>query len=507
MPQPTAANRVAYWTAVGLIWSLAAWHAWEARALFGDGANFFIHAVQLDRFVHFYPARDYAMLASQVPLLAALKLGVDDLAWLARIFGIGVFGLPTAFYHLALARARRDTVLLAIVIAAIALVFMPTSFCAVGEYNAAFAVALASAAWLATTDRARLLDGFIIVAMAAFALRVYEAFVYLGPPLAAMALNMARSPAPRQRTSVLPFLAAAAVAVIAALVGRYAVLVGLVPLLAGLAVVAWQRPQTRQAIAAALHLIAAALFVAGAATALRSLVGFVSPDRLEVTPLEIFDVWTNPPFILGLGAAATVAVWALLRPADLATGRPYRWAGVWLVLLALFPALALAVSDTEIRPLAFGQCSSRVAGGPLALVFIVLIWLCPPSSHGPAWLAPIQAALRAPGAARRLLVFAGLTLLATLPTDAFLTRAWSDYLFALRMDVRTHAGIFTTDRAAAAAWPHVLMIEPAMLTCQGLIVRSRPGDGVIMPIGNDADWVACSPGDAAAFGRFFWHEN
>ena len=130
MPQPTAANRVAYWTAVGLIWSLAAWHAWEARALFGDGANFFIHAVQLDRFVHFYPARDYAMLASQVPLLAALKLGVDDLAWLARIFGIGVFGLPTAFYHLALARARRDTVLLAIVIAAIALVFMSTSFCA-----------------------------------------------------------------------------------------------------------------------------------------------------------------------------------------------------------------------------------------------------------------------------------------------------------------------------------------------------------------------------------------
>jgi len=36
MPHLTAANRVAYWTAVGLIWSLAAWHAWEARALFGD---------------------------------------------------------------------------------------------------------------------------------------------------------------------------------------------------------------------------------------------------------------------------------------------------------------------------------------------------------------------------------------------------------------------------------------------------------------------------------------
>jgi hypothetical protein len=306
---------------------------------------------------------------------------------------------------------------------------------------------------------------------------------------------------------VLPFVAAAAAAVIVALVGRYAMLVCLVPLLAGLAVVAWQRPQTRQAIAAALYLIAAALFVAGAAAALWSLVDFVSSDRLESVPLEIFDVWANPPFVLGLGAAATVAVWALCRPADLATGRSYRWAGVWLVLLALFPSLALAVSDTEIRPLAFGQCSSRIAGGPLALLFVVLIWLCRPSSRGPAWFVPAQAALRAPGAARRLLIFACLTLLATVPTDAFLTRAWSDYLFALRTDVRTHAGIFTTDRAAAAAWPHVLMIEPAMLTCQGLIVRSRPSDAVIVPIRNDADWMACSPGDAAAFGRFFWHGN
>jgi len=51
------------------------------------------------------------------------------------------------------------------------------------------------------------------------------------------------------------------------------------------------------------------------------------------------------------------------------------------------------------------------------------------------------------------------------------------------------------------------MIEPAMLTCQGLIVRSRASDAVIVPIDNDADWVACSPGDAAAFGRFFWHEK
>src|SRR4029450_9728536 len=104
------------------------------------------------------------------------------------------------------------------------------------------------------------------------------------------------------------------------LVGRYAMLVCLVPLLAGLGVVAWQRPQARQATAAALLLIAAPLFVAGAATALWSLVGFVSSDRLESVPLEIVDVWANPPFVLGLGAAATVAVWALWRPGGLAPG-------------------------------------------------------------------------------------------------------------------------------------------------------------------------------------------
>jgi hypothetical protein len=472
------------------------------RALFGDGASFFLYAVHQDWFVHFYPARDYAMVASQLPLILALKLGLDDPATLARVFCLGVFGLPAAIWHLALARARHDKLLLALVIASIALVFMPASFCAVSESIPANAIAVASAIWLATANRSRLAAGFMVMALAAFALRAYESFLYLGPPLAAMAFTVAqsihgsanRSGNPSRR-SLWPWLVLATIAATGlAVVGRYAVVFPLALLTIGLAATAWRRPTARPLVATLLYVTAAALFAAGAVVALWSIVDYLGGARMAQVTMEIFDVWTNPPLLLALGAAATLAAWALIRPADLASGRPFKWAGLWLVLLAFFPSLALAIGDTEFRPTAFGQCSSRIAGGPLTLAVIVVLWICRPAAR-PAWIAPAQS---------RLLVFAVLALLAMLPTDIFLTRAWSDYFAVLKDVVRHRSGIVMTDRTAVDAWPHMLMADSASITCQSLIVRTRPADAVIAPAHDDAGWRACSPGDADRITRFFW---
>src|SRR5471030_3282746 len=82
---PTDRCRGVRWAAIGVIWVMALWHSWEARALFGDGAAFFIVIVHQQWLIHFYAARDYAMLASQLPLVSALLLGVTDLHWLARL--------------------------------------------------------------------------------------------------------------------------------------------------------------------------------------------------------------------------------------------------------------------------------------------------------------------------------------------------------------------------------------------------------------------------------------
>ena len=62
------------------------------------------------------------------------------------VYSAALFGLPTALYHLALARVRDDAVLLAIVIAVIATVYLPTCFFIVGEYNTTYAAVVAAMA-------------------------------------------------------------------------------------------------------------------------------------------------------------------------------------------------------------------------------------------------------------------------------------------------------------------------------------------------------------------------
>ena len=493
--ETVAANRIAYWLAAGLIWALALWHAWEMRALFGDGASFYLHAVHQDWFVHFYPARDYAMLASQVPLIVALKLGLDDPAMLSRFFCLGVFGLPAALYHLALARARHDALLLALAIASIALVFLPASFCAVSESIPGNAAAIAGATWLATAERARLATGFMVVALAAFALRTYESFVYVGPALAAMAFAVTPSAAASGQRPWPWLVLGTIAAAVSAMVGRYAIVAPLMLLLIGLALVAWQRPHARQGTCAALYLSAGSLFAASVPVALWSMITYLGSRRMTQISLEVFDVWTNPPLLLALGAAATLVVWAWLWPADLAGRRPYLGAGLWLIVLAVYPSVTLASGDFDFQPSPFGQCSSRIAIGPLTLVMIAAIWFCRPSSGRPAW--PVSAR-------SRLLAFAVLGLLATLPTDVFLTRLWSGYLAVVKETVRGHGGTITVDRTEIETSPYTSMTDWTAITCQSLILRHQASDAVIAPPPDYVEWTACSPGESDRLTRWFW---
>ena len=65
----------------------------------------------------------------------AVRLGVLDLRLLAIIQSAALFALPAALYHFAMARVRGDALLLAIVLAIVASVYLPTSFPTIGEYN------------------------------------------------------------------------------------------------------------------------------------------------------------------------------------------------------------------------------------------------------------------------------------------------------------------------------------------------------------------------------------
>ena len=96
----------AYRATVALIWALALWHSWTSRGLFVDGANFLVHVVRQEDFFDFYDPRRYAMIAGQIPVMTAITLGNTDLHLLARLLSLGLFGLPTIFYTLALRRGE-----------------------------------------------------------------------------------------------------------------------------------------------------------------------------------------------------------------------------------------------------------------------------------------------------------------------------------------------------------------------------------------------------------------
>src|SRR5262249_52375622 len=177
---------VAYWTTICLIWGLALWHSWESRGLFVDGSAFLVQIARREWFFDFYAPRLYAMVLGQIPVITGIFLGITDLHCLARLLSLGLFALPTALYHLALVRVKDDAVLLAAVIAAIAVVFMTTSFFIVGEYNTAYAIAIVVAVRLATARSLTLVDGLFLAVVGLLAVRSYESMLYLGPLLAAM---------------------------------------------------------------------------------------------------------------------------------------------------------------------------------------------------------------------------------------------------------------------------------------------------------------------------------
>ena len=487
---------------------MALWQSWESRALFGDGAVFFIGIVDQQRPMHFYPARDFAMVASQLPLMAALLLGVTDLHWLARVLSFGMFALPTLFYHLALVHAREDATLLATVITAIAAVFMTTSFHIAGEYNTAYAVAILAAVMLANDRRPSVVDGLLLVAVATFALRIYETFVFFGPLLAIKSVRsacrgswavMGTAGSPLLRAVLLATLIVAVTAI--SLIGRYAVLVPVGAVLVGSATWALVGTSARPFLARGLHGLAAALFVASASVAAQSLITYVGPVRFEETLQSSQDFWWNIQFDLAAGTVLAAFVWALAFPEDLKGAKFYRWASVGPVLLALSPLLALV--DGELGPRPVPQSDARVVAGLVVLATILFMWTYrSESDRRPKALV----VLRTPVAACRLATWALLMLVASVPYQIVLTSAGSAFLQTMQSTIRDRSGLIAFEDTPLAAPPFVFLYDAHSVSTLSLVLRSRPTDGIVLPDRDHTGWSAVDPHNPPDLGRYFWRD-
>jgi hypothetical protein len=444
-------NLFVYRATICLIWGLALWHSWTCRGLFVDGSAFLVQIVRREWFFEFYAPRLYAMIVGQIPVMTAVTLGVTDLHLLGRLLSLGLFGLPTLFYTFALHRVKDEPVLMAIVIAAIAIVFMTTSFFIIGEYNTAYSICMMVAVRLATAKRLTWPDSIVLVLAAALATRTYEVMIYLGPLMSLMVLWRVRAAPARPIGPTL------------------------------------------------LHLVAVGLFIFSMFVAIDSVVHPHSAEHLEESWHQAFFFWQNLQFDFVFIAALIIVVWALLRPGDLNQLRPYRWALICLAILALSPLLAL--TDTLVRPLAKSQYVARMASGLVIAFMIIVIWAY---KAKPGQTLPAFAAFADPAAARRLLAFAGLMLLAVIPSDLFLTATWSRYLDALATTVRTNTGVVAFEDTPLARRPHNLLVENWVLTTQSLALRSKPDDAVVAPPKGFDEWVPFPPSEPPNIGLFFW---
>jgi hypothetical protein len=446
-------TKVAYRTTVCLIWGLALWHSWESRGLFVDGSAFLVQIARREWFFDFYAPRLYAMVVGQAPIMTAIFLGVTDLHLLARLLSLGLFALPTALYHLALVRVKNDAVLLAAVIAAIGVVFMTTSFFIVGEYNTAYAIAILVAVRLATARQLTWVDGLFLAVIGFLAIRTYEAMLYLGPLLSAMVL--------------------------------WAI---------------WRAP-SRPWLPTTLHLVSIAGFIAGMFVAIGSLTRPYSVEHLDETIETATNFWQNMQFDLVVAAALVVVVWALLRPRDLALAKPYRWAAVCLVILALSPLLMLG--DVVVRPLAKSQYVARTAAGLIIASIVVFIWAYASNLRGKL---PAFVVLGTPEAARRFLIFALLILLAVLPSDISLTQSWVSYLDAMRTTVRDHDGVIAFEDSPLSKHPYDLLVEAWILPSQSLALRAKRGDGIVAPPREFGAWQPFPPAQPYPLGKYIWRD-
>ena len=427
-------------TVLAVLWICGIAYSWLSCGLIGDGSYYLLDAVTVGPYKDIFHERAVPNLLAQLPLVAAIAAGVTDLHWLARLQSLGWFALPAILYSLAVLRTRQDPLQQACVVTAIAIVFMTSSFLIVAEHVTAYAIATMAAAWLATARHLKGGDGVVLVVLAALSILTHEVFVALGPLLAAMTVSAV----------------------------RYA--------------------PVRPSLAVGTYLAAAALFLVSAALAWHAIATFEDKAYFASALSETRDFWKNPAFDLASLAALVVAGFVLVRPADLATMRPWLLAAPMLIALVLLPLLVLT-SGYFGPPFAYSQNITRFAAGAVLMAIILFMWTRPETP--------------APG---RLLSFAGLLFLATLPWNATLAVLFTSYLHEVKAAIGSRSGIIAYEDTPLPTNPRLPQGEAWSMPITSAILRKSPADGVIAPPRGYTGFLPYAASDLPSLGRFQWRE-
>ncbi|MBX9942465.1 MAG: hypothetical protein K2Y40_00155 [Reyranella sp.] len=438
---PAISGATAYRGVVLLLWTLVICNAVAHRGLFWDGSAFLVNLLDRRQFHDFYAARAHIDWATQLPVLVLAELGLRDTSLLALAYSAALFGVPAAFYTVALARVRHEPPLLAAVVVIVAAVYLPTSFFIVGEYNATFAAVTATMAVILTTNGRSRRDALLLCALGALCLRSYEAMVYLGPLLVAAIVWASR------RVAAADF---------------------------GLRM---------------LYAIAALAFVGAAVVSAATIVDYWDhPHFLKVRSTSV-DFWQNMQFAMPLVGFVICGVAVLRNPAWLRGRGPAIVLGVIAGLLVLSPWWRIVHEPSILYPPS--HYVARQAGGVLLAVLLGGMWLFTARRHGPPAVLPILGETAVAG--RVLALATALAFAAAIP-DLALTRLWSTYLDGLRGVVDARHGLIRAETLPLHDWPNKLFFQDWSFPALTAVLSRTPGQAYVV---SDQDYLSNPPFEPA----------
>ena len=169
-----------------LISTLAVAGTYVAFGLYADG-SFYLLNVLRSRGFSVFQSRAFAQVATQAPVVFAMKIGIHDLNALIRIHSFGLIAIPLGFWLAALL-LQIKTDLFWLFVVAFSVSYLTSGFDAAGEYNLAYGVTAFGASCLLRDTRVGLLGGLTLALAGVIAISAYEAMVFLGPLLFIIAL-------------------------------------------------------------------------------------------------------------------------------------------------------------------------------------------------------------------------------------------------------------------------------------------------------------------------------
>jgi len=177
----------ARWAVPVVIAAIAVNGVYASIGLFADGSYSMLGMLQRGGYFVYDPARWYADIVTQTPVVLAIHLGVNDVATLIRTQSLGLVAIPLAAWVGALAAQWKRHFYWAIVVM-FAVTELNTGFVAIGEFSFAYSLVALSSALLLRRDRMKWWQAVTLVLVASALVRSYEALAYLGPILLALAI-------------------------------------------------------------------------------------------------------------------------------------------------------------------------------------------------------------------------------------------------------------------------------------------------------------------------------